>query len=64
MSYSVQTQCWACAFGGRGDKTCKDEIKIQAGVNTLYEKPEEHKGAGMIMVQCCRMEQIKTGAAD
>lgn len=58
MSYGFTTMCWACKFGAYhgGDNSCKDQEKIQAGINSVYANPEEHKGAGTVLMSCSRLQ--------
>lgn len=57
MSYGSITPCWNCKYGANGDGSCKDAEKIQAGINSCYQTPGEHKGAGNILMQCTKLEQ-------
>lgn len=55
MTYSLYTQCHNCKKRGE----CKDEQRIQEGVNAAHGAPsDEHLGGGMVVVQCVNQDVI------
>lgn len=60
MSYTVQTPCWSCDKNSQKGGSCKDGIKLQDGVNAMYQTPGEHLGSGSILMSCSKVEQTKS----
>lgn len=56
MSYGVDTPCYNC----KKKDECTDEKKLRNALNDIYDEPETHQGAGMILMSCINLEQKST----
>ena len=58
MSYSVSSPCYNC----HKREKCTDHVKIQEAVNNIHQdclsSEKGHMGAGVIAIQCYRVDAV------